>query len=30
MSQAGDSVRLMPDVAAMHVFDTASGARLEV
>jgi multiple sugar transport system ATP-binding protein len=29
-SQAGDSVHLMPDAAAMHVFDTASGARLEV
>jgi multiple sugar transport system ATP-binding protein len=29
-SQAGATVHLMPDVAAMHVFDTASGARLEV
>ena len=28
-SQAGHIVHLMPDVAAMHVFDTASGARLE-
>jgi len=30
MSQPGTKVRLMPDVAAMHVFDTASGVRLEV
>jgi multiple sugar transport system ATP-binding protein len=29
-SEAGTVVHLMPDVAAMHVFDTASGARLEV
>ncbi len=28
-SRPGSTVRLMPDVAAMHVFDTASGARLE-
>ena len=30
MSQPGTTVHLMPDVASMHVFDTASGARLEV
>jgi multiple sugar transport system ATP-binding protein len=30
MSQPGSTVHLMPDVASMHVFDTASGARLEV
>jgi multiple sugar transport system ATP-binding protein len=29
-SQPGGTVHLMPDVAAMHVFDTASGVRLEV
>jgi multiple sugar transport system ATP-binding protein len=29
-SQAGTIVHLMPDVSSMHVFDTASGARLEV
>jgi multiple sugar transport system ATP-binding protein len=29
-SQPGTKVRLMPNVAAMHVFDTVSGARLEV
>ena len=28
-SQPGTSVHLMPDVSTMHVFDTASGARLE-
>jgi multiple sugar transport system ATP-binding protein len=28
-SQPGSTVYLMPTVAAMHVFDTASGARLE-
>ncbi len=28
-SRAGSIVHLMPDVASMHVFDTASGARLE-
>jgi hypothetical protein len=30
MSQPGTKVHLMPDVAAMHVFDAASGVRLEV
>jgi multiple sugar transport system ATP-binding protein len=29
MSQAGTTVHLMPDVTAMHVFDTATGGRLE-
>ena len=28
-SQPGTIVHLMPDVSSMHVFDTASGARLE-
>ena len=28
-SQPGTTVRLMPDVASMHVFDGASGVRLE-
>jgi multiple sugar transport system ATP-binding protein len=28
-SQAGTTVHLMPDVTAMHVFDTATGGRLE-
>ncbi len=28
-SQPGSTVLLMPDVSAMHVFDTASGARLQ-
>ncbi len=28
-SRAGSIVHLMPDTASMHVFDTASGARLE-
>ena len=28
-SQRGSTVLLMPDVSAMHVFDTASGARLQ-
>ena len=28
-SQPGTTVHLMPDVTAMHVFDTASGARLQ-
>src|SRR4029078_12052470 len=28
-SQPGTIVHLMPDAASMHVFDTASGARLE-
>jgi multiple sugar transport system ATP-binding protein len=28
-SQPGTTVRLMPDVASMHVFDSASGVRLE-
>ena len=28
-SRPGSTVLLMPDVSAMHVFDTASGARLE-
>jgi len=30
MSQPGTKVHLMPDVKAMHVFDAASGIRLEV
>jgi len=30
MSQPGTKVHLMPDVKAMHVFDAASGVRLEV
>jgi multiple sugar transport system ATP-binding protein len=29
-SVPGSTVRLMPDFTAMHVFDTASGDRLEV
>jgi multiple sugar transport system ATP-binding protein len=28
-AQAGEVIHLMPDVVGMHVFDTASGARLE-
>ena len=28
-SQPGTTVHLMPDVSSMHVFDTASGARLQ-
>jgi multiple sugar transport system ATP-binding protein len=28
-SQPGDAVHLIPDASALHVFDTASGARLE-
>jgi multiple sugar transport system ATP-binding protein len=30
MSQPGTKVHLMPNIEAMHVFDTASGVRLEV
>src|SRR3954454_41451 len=30
MSQPGTKVHLMPNIDAMHVFDTASGVRLEV
>jgi multiple sugar transport system ATP-binding protein len=28
-SEPGTTVHLMPDTTTMHVFDTASGARLE-